>query len=81
MPKLFLTNTKGKRHSINLVTVSNRQQPNEVQMRELEQIQRRLPSHILAEMSANGLNVHPRDFGLLLSRLKGAEDSTISIGE
>ncbi len=81
MPKLFLTNTKGKRRSFNLVSLSNSQRPNEIQMRELDQINRRLPPNILTEMSASGLTIPPRDFGLLLSRLKATDDLNISIGD
>ena len=81
MPKLFLTNSKGKRRSVNLVSLSNSQRPNEIQLRELDQINRRLPPNILAEMSAKGLTIPPRDFGLLLSRLKAADDLDISIGD
>jgi hypothetical protein len=81
MPKLFLTNTKGKRSSVNLVPASSSLQPNEIQMRELDQINRRLPPDILAEMSSRGLSVPPREIGLLLSRLKGAADLNISIGD
>jgi hypothetical protein len=80
MPELLLTNAKGKRHSAKLVSASNNQRPNEIQMRELEQINKRLPPNILAEMSARGLAIPPREFGLLLSHLK-ASDLNISIGD
>jgi hypothetical protein len=70
MLKLNITNTKGKRRSFNLVSASNSQRPNEMQTQELEQINRRLPSHILSELSARGLTIPPRESGLVLSRLK-----------
>jgi hypothetical protein len=81
MATLFITNTKGKRRSFNLVSASNSQRPNELQMRELDQINRRLPPKILEEMSARGLTVPPSEVGLLLSRLKPAKDLDISIGD
>jgi hypothetical protein len=81
MPKLFLTDTKGKQRSANLVSASNSQQPNESQGRELEQINRRLPPEILAEMSTRGLAIPPREIGLLLSRLKADADLKLSIGD
>ena len=81
MATLFITNTKGKRRSFNLVSASNGQRPNELQMRELDQINRRLPPKILEEMSARGLTVPPSEVGLLLSRLKPAKDLDISIGD
>lgn len=80
MPKLFLTNAKGKRRSFDLVSASNSQRPNEIQTHELEQINRRLPPNILQEMSARGLAIPPSEIGLLLSRLK-APDLNISIGD
>jgi len=80
MPKLLLTNAKGKQRSAMLVPASNSQRPNEVQMRELDQINRRLPPQILEEMSVRGLTIPPREIGLLLSRLKAAADLDISIG-
>jgi hypothetical protein len=80
MLKLNITNTKGKRRSFNLVSASNSQRPNEIQTNELEQINRRLPSHILSELSVRGLTIPPREIGLVLSRLKAA-DLEISIGE
>jgi len=80
MPKLFITNAKGKRRSVNLVSASNSPRPNEIQTREFEQINRRLPSHILSELSSRGLSVPPRDIALLLSYLK-ASDADITIGE
>lgn len=80
MPKLFLTNAKGKRSSFELVSASNSQRPNEIQTHELEQINRRLPPNILQEMSARGLAIPPSEIGLLLSRLK-APDLNISIGD
>lgn len=79
MPKLLLTNTKGKQRSARLVSASNSQRPNDIQMRELDQVNRRLPPEILAEMSKRGLTIPPGEIGLLLSRLKGAADLTISI--
>jgi hypothetical protein len=81
MPKLLLTNTKGKQRSVNLVSASNSQRPNETQMHELDQINRRLPSQILTEMSARGLSIPPSEIGLLLSRLKAAADLDISIAD
>jgi len=81
MPNLLFTNAKGKRYLVALVSASNSQQPNEIQKRELDQIHRRLPPHILEEMSAQGLSIPPREGGLLLSRLKGIADSDISIGD
>jgi len=72
MLKLNITNTKGKRRSFNLVSASNSQRPNEMQAQELEQINRRLPSHILSELSARGLTIPPRESGLVLSSLKAA---------
>jgi hypothetical protein len=72
MLKLNITNTKGKRRSFNLVSASNSQRPNEIQTNELEQINRRLPSHILSELSTRGLAIPPREIGLVLSRLKTA---------
>jgi hypothetical protein len=80
MPKLFLTGSKGKRGSFNLVSASNSHRPNEIQTHELEQINRRLPPNILEEMSARGLAIPPNEIGLLLSRLKG-RDLNISIGD
>jgi hypothetical protein len=81
MPKLLLTNPKGKLHSTDLVSASNSQRPNESQMRDLDQINRRLPPNILTELAARGLIIPPREIGLLLSRLKAADDLEISIGE
>jgi hypothetical protein len=81
MPKLLLTNAKGKQRSAMLVSASNSQEPNEIQKRELDQINRRLPPEILAAMSARGLTIPPREIELLLSRLKAAADLTISIGD
>ena len=81
MPKLLLTNAKGKQRSAKLVPASSSQRPNESQMRELDQVNRRLPPQILAEMSARGLTVFPPEIGLLLSRLKAAADLDISIGD
>ena len=80
MPKLLLTSAKGKQHSFNLVTASNSQRPNEIQTRELDQINRRLPSNVLEEMSTKGLSIPPSEIGLLLSQLK-KPDVIISIGE
>ncbi len=80
MLKLNITNTKGKRRSFNLVSASNSQRPNEIQTHELEQINRRLPPHILSEMSVRGLAIPPHETGVVLSRLKAA-DVEISVGE
>jgi hypothetical protein len=81
MPRLLLTLPNGKQHSANLVAASASQQPNEIQKRELDQINKRLPSQILEEMSARGLNILPREYGLLLSRLKTTADLSITIGD
>jgi len=81
MPKLLLTNAKGERHSANLVSTSSNQQPNEIQMRQLDQINRILPPDILSEMSGRKLAIPPRELALLLSRLKAAADLDISIGD
>lgn len=81
MPKLLLTNAKGKQRSANLVSASNSQRLNEIQMRELDQINRRLPSHILEEMSARGLTIPPSEIGLLLSRLKATAELDVTIGD
>jgi len=81
MPKLLLTNTKGKRHSTNLVSTSSNQRPNEIQMRQLDQINKILPPEILSEMATRKLAIPSREIGLLLSRLKAAADLNISIGD
>jgi hypothetical protein len=81
MPTLLLTNSKGKRHSTLLVPTSSNQQPNEIQMRQLDQINRILPPDILSEMSARKLGVPPREIALLLSRLKAAADLDIRISD
>ena len=81
MPKLLLTNLKGKQRSVNLVSASNSQRPNETQMHELDQVNRRLPPQILTELSARGLTIPPSEIGLLLSRLKAAADLDVSIGD
>ena len=81
MPKLLLTNAKGKRRSVNLVSASNSQRPNESQMHDLEQVNRRLPPHILEELSARKLAIPAQEIGLLLSRLKTTADLDITIGD
>jgi hypothetical protein len=81
MPELLLINAKGKRRSVNLVSASNRQRPNEAQMRDLDQVNRRLPPHILEALSARKLTIPPHELGLLLSRLKATADLNISIGD
>jgi len=81
LPKLHLTKADGKRHSMDLVSASNSQRPNEIQTRDLDQVHRRLPSHILEELSARKLSIPPNEIGLLLSRLKAADDLDISIGD
>lgn len=81
MPKLVITHPDGKSHSAGLVSAANSPRPNEVQMRQLEQLHRRLPSEILTELSARGLAIPPREIDVLLARLKAAADLTISIGE
>jgi hypothetical protein len=81
MPKLLLTNTKGKLRSTNLVPASSSQRPNEVQMRQLDQINKILPPEILSEMATRKLAIPPREIALLLSRLKAAADLNITIGD
>jgi hypothetical protein len=81
MPKLLLTNTKGKLQSTNLVPASSSQQPNEIQKRQLDEINRILPPDILSEMATRKLAIPPREIALLLSRLKAAADLKISIGD
>ncbi len=81
MPKLLITHPNGKQHSAKLVPTSSSLQPNEIQTRQLDQINRRLPPEILTEMSARGLTIPPSEFGLLLSRLKAAADANISIAD
>jgi hypothetical protein len=81
MPELFLTNAKGKRRSSNLVSASNSQRPNEIQMRQLEQINKILPPEILSEMATRKLVIPPREIALLLSRLKTAADLKITLGD
>jgi hypothetical protein len=81
LPKLHLTKANGKRRSINLVSASNSQRPNEIQVRELDQVHRRLPPQILEELSARKLSIPPHEIGFLLSRLKAATDLNISIGD
>jgi hypothetical protein len=81
LPKLLVTNAKGKRHEFGLVSASNSQRPNESQTHELEQVNRRLPTHILEALSTRKLTIPPREIGLLLSRLKTASESDISISE
>jgi hypothetical protein len=80
MPKLLVTNSKGKQRSFDLVSASNSQRPNEIQTHELDQVNRRLPPNILEELAARGLTIPPSEIGLLLSRLK-APDLKISIGD
>ncbi len=79
MATLVVINAKGKPHSVNLVSASNTQRPNEAQKRDLDQVNRRLPQQILEELSARKLTIPPHELGLLLSRLKGAADLNISI--
>lgn len=81
LPKLLLTKANGKPRSISLVSASNSQRPNEIQVREFDQVHRRLPPHILEELSARKLSIPPREIGLLLSRLKAVGDLTISIAD
>jgi hypothetical protein len=81
LPKLLLSKPNGKRRSINLVSASNSQRPNEIQERELDQVNRRLPPRILEELSARKLSIPANEIGFLLSRLKGAADLNISIGD
>ncbi|HWX20183.1 MAG TPA: hypothetical protein VN578_09800 [Candidatus Binatia bacterium] len=81
MSKLLLTTTKGKQHYAELVSASNSARPNESQMHDLDQVNRRLPAEILEEMAKRGLTIPPREIARLLSRLKAADDLTISIGD
>lgn len=81
MPRLVLTRPDGKCHFAALVSTSNSQRPNETQMRQLEQVNRRLPPEVLAEMSTRGLVIPPREIDLLLARLKAADGVNISIGD
>jgi hypothetical protein len=50
-------------------------------MRDLDQVNRRLPPHILEALSARKLTIPPHELGLLLSRLKATADLNISIGD
>lgn len=50
-------------------------------MRQLEQVNRRLPPEILAEMSTRGWVLPPHEIDLLLARLKAADGVNISIGD
>jgi hypothetical protein len=79
MPKLTFTDPHGKRHSALLVTTANAQIPNEIQTRQLEQINRILPPEILETMSARRLAIAPREIGLLLARLSKSADPKISV--
>ena len=81
MPKLVLTRADGKRRFAKLVSVSNSQRPNDFQTSQVEQINRRLPPEILAELSTRGLTIPPQEFGLLLSRLKADADTVITISD
>ena len=79
MPRLVVTNARGKRRSVNLVPASNSQWPNETQMHQLDEINRILPTEILTEMGTRRLAVPAREIGLLLSRLKAGANSNITI--
>ena len=81
LPKLLLTQANGKRRLIGLVSASNSQRPNEIQLRELDQVHRRLSPQILEELSTRKLSIPPREIGLLLSRLKATGDLSVSIGD
>jgi len=81
MPKLLLTQANGKQRSADLVPAAANRQLNEIQTRELDQVNRRLPSNILADMAARGLAIPPREVERLLSRLKAAADLEITIGD
>jgi len=81
MPELLLINAKGKRRSVKLVSAPNSQRPNDTQMRDLEQVNRRLPPHILEELLARKLTIPPQELAFLLSRLKAAAGLNISITE
>ena len=81
MPKLVLTHTDGKCRSATLVSTSNGQRPNETQLRQLEQVNRRLPPEILADMATRGLVIPPREVDIVLAALKASDDVSISIGD
>lgn len=81
MSKLVLTHPGGKSRSVPLVSTSNSQRPNETQLRQLEQVNRRLPPEILAEMATRGLVIPPREIDVLLSQLKTGDDLSITFGE
>jgi hypothetical protein len=79
MPRLVLTDVRGKQHSALLVSTASAQRPNEIQMHQLDLINRRLPSEILAAMAERRLALAPREFDLLLARLSKGADLKISI--
>ena len=81
MPKLLFTDKKGKLCSATLLSTSNSQRPNEIQTRDLDQIYRILPPHILSELSARGITIPPHETALLLSHLKAAPDADFRIGD
>lgn len=81
MPKLVFTHPDGKCRSATLVSTSNSQRPNETQLRQLEQVNRRLPPETLAEMATRGLVIPPREIDVVLAHLKNADDLNISIGD
>jgi hypothetical protein len=81
MPKLLLTDAKGRQRAAKLVPVASSQQPNEIQKRELDQINKRLSPELLAEMSTRGLTIPPSEIALLLSRLKSSADLNITIAD
>ena len=81
MPRLVLTHSSGKCRYATLVSTSNSQRPNDIQQRQLEQVNKRLPPEILTEMSTRGLVIPPREIDVLLSHLKSADDLSISIGD
>lgn len=79
MPKLIVTNAKGKRLSTTLVPKSNGQWPNESQTHQLNEIHRILPPEILSELGSRGLAVPAREIASLLSCLKAAASLNITI--
>jgi hypothetical protein len=81
MPKLVFTHIDGKCRFAKLVSTSNSQRPNETQLRQLEQVNRRLPPEILAELSTRGLVIPARELDVVLAQLKTADDLSISIGD
>ena len=81
MSKLLLTDAKGKQRAARLVPIASSQQPNEVQTRELVQVNKRLSPEILGELAKRGLAIMPSEISKLLSRLKSHAELTISIAD